>query len=84
MWHMIFSSETFSLNAFVVMDLVRIYQEKLHVSVPWNVMQCNVAHDIFFRDFEFECICRDGFNKNIPRKSTREGPLECDAVYCET
>jgi len=47
-------------------------------------MQCNVTHDILFRDFEFERICCIGFGTNIPRNITCEGPLECDAVYCGT
>jgi len=72
------------------MGLVRIYQDmlhvhRLHVRGPCNVMQCNVAHNIFSRDFEFERICRNRFGKNITRHitgslSVGEGPLECDAV----
>jgi hypothetical protein len=59
------------------MDLVRIYQDILqvhclHIKGPWNVMQCNVAHDIFSRDFEFERICFNGFGTNIPRHITGE------------
>jgi hypothetical protein len=69
------------------MDLVRIYQDILqshclNARGPWNVMQCNVANDIFSRDFEH--ICFNGFGTNIRRHITGEGPLECDAVYCRT
>jgi len=49
---MIFSPETLSVNAFVVMDLVRIYQDILQVMTPWNVIQCTVEHDILSRDTE--------------------------------
>ena len=44
------------------------------------MIQCNVAHVIFSRDFEFERICCIGFDTNVLRHITGEGTLECDAV----
>jgi len=75
-----FSPEILSLNAFVVLDLARMYQDLLQMRGPWNVMQCNLTHDIFSRDFEFERICCIGFGMNAPRHITGEGNLEYDAV----